>query len=153
MKTMSRPANISHDNLLKKLEMLVKLCEETEPTPKQLLKMSGEKNADMTDLFTPEMIDAKFYLEEVKAEEYDNYSVIDIMRACNTIWRWRMKVKKDGWPDMSSIEYICGEHIKKNEKITAIKRYRQYMKDRDKEVGLKEAKDWVDRLAIKMDLD
>ena len=83
--------------------MLVKLCEETEPTPKQLLKMSGEKNSDMTDLFTPEMIDAKFYLEEVKAEEYDNYSVIDIMRACNTIWRWRMKVKKDGWPDMSSI--------------------------------------------------
>ena len=150
---MSKPANISHDNLLKKLEMLVKLCEETEPTPKQLLKMSGEKNADMTDLFTPEMIDAKFYLEEVKAEEYDNYSVIDIMRACNTIWRWRMKVKKDGWPDMSSIEYICGEHIKKSEKITAIKRYRQYMKDRDKEVSLREAKDWVDRLAIKMDLD
>ena len=31
--------------------------------------------------------------------------------------------------------------------------YRQYMKDRDKEVGLKEAKDWVDRLSIKMDLD
>jgi hypothetical protein len=115
--------------------------------------MSGEKNTDMTDLFTPEMIDAKFYLEEVKAEEYDNYSVIDIMRACNTIWRWRMKVKKDGWPDMSSIEYICGEYIKKNQKIAAIKKYRQYMKDRNKEVSLREAKDWVDRLAIKMDLD
>ena len=62
---MSKPSNISHDNLVKKLTMLVKLCEETEPTPKQLLKMSGEKNADMTDLFTPEMIDAKFYLQEV----------------------------------------------------------------------------------------
>ena len=98
---MSKPANISHDNLVKKLTMLVKLCEETEPTPKQLLKMSGEKNADMTDLFTPEMIDAKFYLQEVKEQEYDNYSVIDIMRSCNNIWRWRMKVKKDGWPDMS----------------------------------------------------
>ena len=36
---MSKPANINHDNLVKKLEMLVKLCEETEPTPKQLLKM------------------------------------------------------------------------------------------------------------------
>ena len=45
------------------------------------------------------------------------------------------------------------KHIKKNEKITAIKRYRQYMKDRDKEVSLREAKDWVDRLSIKMDLD
>ena len=58
---MSKPANISHGNLVKKLEMLVKLCEETEPTPKQLLKMSGEKKADVTDLFTPEMIDAKLY--------------------------------------------------------------------------------------------
>ena len=150
---MSKPANISHDNLVKKLTMLVKLCEETEPTPKQLLKMSGEKNTNVTDLFTPEMIDAKFYLEEVKQQEYDSYSVIDIMRACNTIWRWRMKVKKDGWPDMSSIEYICGEYIKKNQKIAAIKKYRQYMKDRNKEVSLREAKDWVDRLAIKMDLD
>ncbi len=52
--------NISQDLLVEKLEMLIKLCEETEPTPKQLLKMSGEKNADMTDLFTPELIDAKF---------------------------------------------------------------------------------------------
>ena len=100
---MSKPANINHDNLVKKLEMLVKLCEETEPTPKQLLKMSGEKNTNTTDLFTPEMIDAQFYLQEVKAEEYDSYSIIDTMKACNTIWRWRMKVKKEGWPDMSKI--------------------------------------------------
>ena len=150
---MSKPANISHDNLVKKLTMLVKLCEETEPTPKQLLKMSGEKNADMTDLFTPEMIDAKFYLQEVKEQEYDNYSIIDIMRSCNNIWRWRMKVKKDGWPDMSNIEYRCGELLKKNHKINAIKEYRTFMTDRDKEVSLREAKDWVDRLAIKMDLD
>ena len=83
---MSKPANINHDNLVKKLEMLVKLCEETEPTPKQLLKMSGDKNTNVTDLFTPEMIDAQFYLQEVKAEEYDSYSIIDTMKACNTIW-------------------------------------------------------------------
>ena len=145
--------NISQDLLVEKLEMLIKLCEETEPTPKQLLKMSGEKNTNVTDLFTPEMIDAQFYLQEVKAEDYDSYSIIDTMKACNTIWRWRMKVKKEGWPNMSSIEYICGEHIKRNQKIQAIKKYRQYMKDRDKEVSLREAKDWVDRLQVKMDLD
>ena len=150
---MSKPSNISHDNLVKKLTMLVKLCEETEPTPKQLLKMSGEKNADMTDLFTPEMIDAKFYLQEVKEQEYDNYSVIDIMRSCNNIWRWRMKVKKDGWPDMSNIEYRCGELLKKNHKINAIKEYRTFMTDRDKEVSLREAKDWVDKLQVAMGLD
>jgi len=150
---LSRPANIKHDNLVTKLEMLVKLCEETEPTPKQLLKMSGEKNADVTDLFTPELIDAKFYLQEVKEQEYDNYSVVDIMRACNIMWRWRLKVKKDGWPDMSSIEYRCGELIRANKKITAIKEYRTYMDNRNKEVSLRQAKDWVDRLAIKMDLD
>ena len=150
---MSKPSNISHDNLVKKLTMLVKLCEETEPTPKQLLKMSGEKNADMTDLFTPEMIDAKFYLQEVKEQEYDNYSVIDIMRSCNNIWRWRMKVKKEGWPDMSNIEYRCGELLKKNQKINAIKEYRTFMTDRDKEVSLREAKDWVDKLQVAMGLD
>ena len=150
---MSKPSNISHDNLVKKLTMLVKLCEETEPTPKQLLKMSGEKNADTTDLFTPEMIDAKFYLQEVKNEEYDSYSVIDIMKSCNSIWRWRMKVKKDGWPDMSNIEYKCGDLLKRNQKISAIKLYRQFMVARNKEVSLKEAKEWVDRLLVKLDLD
>ena len=133
--------------------MLVKLCEETEPTPKQLLKMSGEKNADMTDLFTPEMIDAKFYLQEVKEQEYDNYSVIDIMRSCNSIWRWRMKVKKDGWPDMSNIEYKCGDLLKQNQKINAIKLYRQFMIDRNGDCGLKEAKEWVDKLQVTMGLD
>ena len=150
---MSKPANISHDNLVKKLTMLVKLCEETEPTPKQLLKMSGEKNADTTDLFTPEMIDAKFYLQEVKNEEYDSYSVIDIMKSCNSIWRWRMKVKKDGWPNMYNIEYKCCDLLKRNQKISAIKLYRQFMVDRNKEVSLKEAKEWVDRLLVKLDLD
>ena len=45
-------ANISQNMLVEKLEMLIELCVETEPTPKQLLKMSGEKNADITDLFT-----------------------------------------------------------------------------------------------------
>jgi hypothetical protein len=115
--------------------------------------MSGEKHADVTDLFTPELIDAKFYLQEVKEQEYDNYSVVDIMKACNTMWRWRLKVKKDGWPDMSSIEYRCGELIRANKKITAIKEYRTYMDNRNKEVSLRQAKDWVDRLSIKMDLD
>ena len=145
--------NISQDLLVEKLEMLIKLCEETEPTPKQLLKMSGEKNADMTDLFTPELIDAKFYLQEVLEGSYEIHDTTDIMKGANTIWRWRMKVKKDGWPDMSNIEYRCGELLKKNHKINAIKEYRAFMKDRDKEVSLREAKDWVDRLSIKMDLD
>jgi|TARA_R100000081_G_C4690039_1_gene101999 ribosomal protein L7/L12 len=145
--------NISQDLLVEKLEMLIKLCEETEPTPKQLLKMSGEKNADMTDLFTPELIDAKFYLQEVLEGSYEIHDTTDIMKGANTIWRWRMKVKKDGWPDMSNIEYRCGELLKKNHKINAIKEYRAFMKDRDKEVSLREAKDWVDRLQVKMDLD
>ena len=107
----------------------------------------------MTDLFTPEMIDAKFYLQEVKEQEYDNYSVIDIMRACNTIWRWRMKVKKEGWPDMSNIEYRCGELLKQNQKIAAIKLYRQFMVDRNGNCGLKDAKEWVDKLQVTMGLD
>ena len=68
--------------------------------------MSGEKKADVTDLFTPEMIDAKFYLQEVKAEDYDSYSVIEIMNGCNTIWRWRLKVKKEGWPDINVLNTI-----------------------------------------------
>ena len=150
---MSKPANISHDNLVNKLKMLVKLCEETEPTPKQLLKMSGEKNANITDLFTPEMVDAQFYLQEVKEREYDSYSIVDIMKACNVMWRWRLKVKKDGWPDMSNVEYRCGELLKQKQKINAIKLYRQLMIDRNGDCGLKEAKEWVDKLQVTMGLD
>ena len=133
--------------------MLVKLCEETEPTPKQLLKMSGEKNANITDLFTPEMVDAQFYLQEVKEREYDSYSIVDIMRACNVMWRWRLKVKKEGWPDMSSIEYRCSELLKKSQKIQAIKDYRAYMEKMNNDCSLRQAKEWVDKLVIKMDLD
>ena len=133
--------------------MLVKLCEETEPTPKQLLKMSGEKNANITDLFTPEMVDAQFYLQEVKEREYDSYSIVDIMRACNVMWRWRLKVKKEGWPDMSSIEYRCSELLKKSQKIQAIKDYRAYMEKMNNDCSLRQAKEWVDKLAIKLDLD
>jgi len=146
-------ANISQNMLVEKLEMLIELCVETEPTPKQLLKMSGEKNADMTDLFTPELIDAKFYLQEVLEGSYEIHEMTEIMRGANTIWRWRQKVKKDGWPDMSNIEYRCGDLLKQKQKINAIKEYRAYMHDRGNKVSLKECKDWVDRLMVKMDLD
>ncbi len=146
-------ANISQNMLVEKLEMLIELCVETEPTPKQLLKMSGEKNADMTDLFTPELIDAKFYLQEVLEGSYEIHEMTEIMRGANTIWRWRMKVKKDGWPDMSNVEYRCGELLKQKQKINAIKLYRQLMIDRNGDCGLREAKEWVDKLQIAMGLD
>ena len=69
------------------------------------------------------------------------------------MWRWRLKVKKEGWPDMSSIEYRCGELLKKNQKIQAIKDYRAYMEKMGNDCGLRQAKEWVDKLAIKLDLD
>jgi ribosomal protein L7/L12 len=71
------------------------------------------------------------------------------MRRSNKIWRVRNKVKNGEWDDLSYIEMTeqIEDYIAQNQKINAIKYYRSEMKDRfDEEVGLREAKDYVDQI-------
>ena len=70
--------------ILKRIEQLSTLCEETEPTAKELMYMDK--------LFTQDLIDVDTMYLQVRNETYSRDEIIDIMRECNWIWKKRMKV-------------------------------------------------------------
>ena len=131
--------------ILKRIEQLSTLCEETEPTSKQLMYMDK--------LFTQDLIDVdKMYLQ-VRNEENSREEIIDIMRECNWIWKKRLKVKEIGWTEYNDVGRKIEESLRANRKIQAIKLYRQYKLDGNEDCSLKEAKEYIDKLQIKMGLD
>ena len=131
--------------ILKRIEQLSTLCEETEPTAKELMYMDK--------LFTQELIDVdKMYLQ-VRNEKNSRNEIIDIMRECNWIWKKRMKVKEIGWTEYNDVGRKIEESLRANRKIEAIKLYRQHRIDNDTDCSLRQAKDYIDKLLIKMGLD
>ena len=131
--------------ILKRIHELSKLCEETEPTNKELV---------YTDkLFTQDLIDVdKMYLT-VKNNTYSREEIIDIMKECNWIWKKRLKVKEIGWDKYNNIDRKIEESLRANRKIQAIKLYRQHKIDNGEDCSLREAKDYIDNLQVKMGLD
>jgi len=133
------------DQILKRIEQLSTLCEDTEPTSKELMYMDK--------LFTEDLIDVdKMYLQ-VRNENNSRDEIIDIMRECNWIWKKRMKVKEIGWKEFNSIDRKIEESLRANRKIEAIKTYRRHKIDNGEDCSLKEAKEYIDKLTIKMGLD
>jgi len=131
--------------ILKRIEQLSTLCEETEPTAKELMYMDK--------LFTEDLIDVdKMYLQ-VRNEKNSREEIIDIMRECNWIWKKRLKVKEIGWTEYNNIDRKIEESLRANRKIEAIKLYRQHKIDNEEDCSLKEAKNYIDKLLIKMGLD
>ena len=136
---------MKQDQILKRIEQLSTLCEDTEPTSKELMYMDK--------LFTEDLIDVdKMYLQ-VRNEENSREEIIDIMRECNWIWKKRLKVKEIGWTEYNNIDRKIEESLRANRKIDAIKLYRRYKIDNGEDCSLKEAKDYIDKLQIKMGLD
>ena len=136
---------MKQETILKRIEQLSTLCEETEPTAKELMYMDK--------LFTQDLIDVdKMYLQ-VRNEKNSRDEIIDIMRECNWIWKKRMKVKEIGWTEYNDVGRKIEESLRANRKIEAIKLYRAYKIDNDGDCSLKEAKEYVDKLQIKMGLD
>jgi len=132
--------------ILKRIEQLSTLCEETEPTAKELMYMDK--------LFTQDLIDVDTMYLQVRNETYSRDEIIDIMRECNWIWKKRMKVKEIGWTEYTNIDRKIEESLKANRKIEAIKIYRRYkIDDLGEDCSLKEAKEYIDKLLIKMGLD
>ena len=131
--------------ILKRIHVLSKLCEETEPTNKELM---------YTDkLFTQDLIDVdKMYLT-VKNNTYSREEIIDIMKECNWIWKKRIKVKEIGWDKYNNIDRKIEESLRANRKIQAIKLYRQHKIYDGEDCSLREAKDYIDKLQIQMGLD
>ena len=133
--------------ILDRLEMLVTLCEKTEPD------IPSDRY-----LFTQHSISVQDMMKEVRdlhtgrhnrSEDSERKLFINIMRESNKIWRLRNKVKNGEWDDLSRavIEEAIEDFLADNQKINAIKYYRSEMKDKyDIEMGLKEAKDYIDNI-------
>jgi len=136
---------MKEEQILKRIEQLSTLCEETEPTAKELMYMDK--------LFTEDLIDVdKMYLQ-VRNEKNSREEIIDIMRECNWIWKKRLKVKEMGWTEYNDVGRKIEESLRANRKIDAIKLYRQHKIDNGEDCSLREAKDYIDNLQVKMGLD
>ena len=133
--------------ILDRLEMLVTLCEKTEPD------IPSDRY-----LFTQHSISVQDMMKEVRdlhtgrqnrSEDSERKLLINIMRESNKIWRLRNKVKNGEWDDLSRavIEEEIEDFLADSQKINAIKYYRSEMKDKyDIEMGLREAKDYIDNI-------
>ena len=133
------------ENILKRIEKLSKLCEETEPTSNELLNMDK--------LFTQDLIDVDKMYMTIKHNDYSRDDLIDIMKECNWIWKKRQKVKEVGWDEYNHIDRRIEESLRGGRKIEAIKIYRKHRIDNGTDCSLKQAKEYIDKLTIKMGLD
>ena len=137
----------------KKLKILVKLCHETEPTLddiKQMRENPETFTGAVDELFREDMLSARELYNKVRDGDIGgNWETTDLMKRANTIWRQRNHIKKVGWKEFYSLEGQVIELLRQNQKIAAIKLYRQVRTDSGKECGLKEAKEHIDSLMIK----
>ena len=139
--------------ILEKLEMLVKLCEKTEPD------VPNDKQ-----LFSDHIISIQTMIKEVRDlhtgktiidPDSERDLIINIMKQSNRIWRIRNKIKNGDWDDLSYIEMTeqIEDYIAQSQKINAIKYYRQEMSDKlNEQVTLREAKEHIDGIASDMRL-
>ena len=137
-----------------RLKILVKLCHDTEPTlddVKQMRENSETLTGAVDELFTEDMLKARDLYNKVRDGDVDsNWEATDIMKRANIIWKQRNHIKKVGWKEFYSLEGQVMELLRGNQKIAAIKLYRQVRTDSGKECSLKEAKEYIDKLADKL---
>jgi len=133
------------ENILKRIERLSKLCEETEPTFNEMMNMDK--------LFSQDLISVDMMYLQIKNETYSRDELIDIMKECNWIWKKRQKVKEIGWTEYNSIDRKIEESLRGGRKIEAIKTYRKHRIDNGTDCSLKDAKVYIDKLQVKMGLD
>jgi len=136
---------MTKENILKRIEQLSKLCEETEPTFNEMMNMDK--------LFTQDLISVDMMYLQIKNDTYSRDELIDIMKECNWIWKKRQKVKEVGWDEYNHIDRRIEESLRGGRKIEAIKTYRQHKIDNGEDCGLKGAKEYIDKLQVRMGLD
>ena len=139
--------------ILDRLDLLIKLCEETEPD------VPTEKY-----LFNTHLIQSQDMLTEIRDlhigkividPDSEGTLLTNIMKQANKIWRIRNKVKNGEWDDLSHIEMTeqIEDYIAQGQKINAIKYYREEMSEQfGEQVTLREAKDHIDDIAANMRL-
>ena len=139
--------------ILYRLEMLVKLCDETEP--KRWTPGDGS-------LFSTQFITASEMVKKVRnlhlgrkilGPDTEREELISIMKCANRIWKIRNKIKNGEFDDLSYLEMndMIEDYIARGEKINAIKYYRQEMDENyDIRVSLRDAKEYIDNTAEDM---
>jgi hypothetical protein len=129
------------DNELVKdrLKMLLKLVEETQPDI-----------IDKNYLFQPHHWQVQNWIEQL--EEGDELlKPSDVMKDANAMWSFRNRFKsgeldKNNWP-VVEIEEQIKEFLIKNQKINAIKCWRNHkLDDMKEECTLRDAKEYIDSL-------
>lgn len=142
------------EDIEQRLKLLVKLCHETEPTLDDIKKMREDPETltgAVDELFTEDMLKARDLYNKVRDGDISSRrEATNIMRSANTIWKQRNHIKKVGWEEFYSLEGQVIDLIRQNQKINAIKLYRQAKIDRGEDVGLREAKEYVDALQEKL---
>lgn len=136
---------MNKDSILKRIKKLAELCEETEPTFNEMMNMDK--------LFSQDLISVDTMYLQVDRDEYSRDDLIDIMKECNWIWKKRQKVKEVGWDEYNHIDRRIEESLRGGRKIEAIKIYRKHRIDNGTDCSLKQAKEYIDKLTIKMGLD
>jgi len=142
------------EDIEQRLKLLVKLCHDTEPTLDDIKKMREDPETltgAVDELFTEDMLKARDLYNKVRDGDISSRrEATNIMRSANTIWKQRNHIKKVGWEEFYSLEGQVIDLLRQNHKINAIKLYRQAKIDRGEDVGLKEAKEYVDKLQEKL---
>ena len=137
--------------ILDRLEMLVSLCEKTEPDVPSERQLFTEHSISVHSMIR-EVRDLTTGIKSIDPDS-ERDLIINVMRESNKIWRLRNKVKNgeiDGLA-MQELDEAIEEYVVQGHKIQAIKHYRQEMQDQFKEqVSLREAKDYVDTIHADM---
>ena len=132
-------------DLLEKIDKLIDLCVETEPT------LEDMNTLDL--MFSTDFIQSKEIRSKIEDGDYSDYDLVDMMKECNWIWKKRNKIKEKGWDEYINIDLRIEKSLRGNRKIEAIKLYRQNTIDTGGDCSLKEAKEYIDKLVIRMGLD
>ena len=104
-------------------------------------------------MFSTDFIQSKEIRSKIEDGDYSDYDLVDMMKECNWIWKKRNKIKEKGWDEYINVDLRIEKSLRGNRKIEAIKLYRQNIIDNGGDCGLKEAKEYIDKLVIRMGLD
>ena len=136
---------MTRKDLLEKIDKLIDLCVETEP--------NSEEMNDLSLMFSNDFIQSKEIRNRIDEDNYSNSELIDMMKECNWIWKNRKKIEEKGWGEYINVDQRIEKSLRGNRKIEAIKLYRQNIIDNGGDCELREAKEYIDKVNIKMGLD
>ena len=137
--------------ILDRLDMLIKLCGETEsdiPNDKQLF---SEHSISVQEMMK-EVRDLHTGRNNIDSDS-ERDLLINIMKQSNKIWRLRNKIKNGDFDDLSYLEMndAIEDYVAQNQKINAIKYYRAEMDEKfGEQISLREAKEYIDGIASDM---